>query len=54
MNVCSLRANCRKNFSKLQNRFDSLKETQDEDLFCGERQLEVAGQGCEIGKEARH
>ena len=32
VNVCSLHANYRKNFPKLQNRFDSLFETQDEDL----------------------
>ena len=32
VNVCSLHANYRKNFSELQNRFDSSKETQKEDL----------------------
>ena len=32
VNVCSLHATYRKNFPKLQHRFDSLKETLDEDL----------------------
>ena len=45
VNVCSLRPNYRKNFSKLQNRFDSLTETQDEDLAVERDSLKWQGKG---------